>query len=296
MSRTLYSRRLAEDERDVWLSLARKESSVQVDAEMIDSFMSLKNSLFYIASFDDDLFGGTAAFIDDTRLAMAFVDVIISPEFIDNALYSLIKSSMPFFRSVAIRDIDAIVNTQSETNELPFPLNVELEIWSKETLEKLGFSEIGDIRHVTCRDIENISSNECNIIWKTEVDIDKIRTLYWNRANIAGLAFSQFWLHFEFTMARKHLRTVIINDEVVAVAGFTKYNERLVVSPILHNSEVLESTALVDSLLQYALKDGARVLDFPILGTGQKMIGEVLELKSKSELSIRDLKLFRKNL
>ena len=120
--------------------------------ECTDSFGQLEDALMYVATLGDKSVGGTALYRDRTRLGLALATVLIDEEHRDTLLSSMIRSSLPFFRTAAIRQVYALVASDAGDDEQspsdarpPFPFSFVLPSWYDDVLARLRFHEVEEL-------------------------------------------------------------------------------------------------------------------------------------------------------
>ena len=120
---TLLSRRLRPQDSDTWSKIADDIGSPLTNDERNDAIKAafgLESMIFYAASVNQVDIGGAALFRDSTRLGVALLSLQLGAEYRDTTTLHLVRTCLPFFRSVSIGQIDALVNT-SIPSPLPFP-------------------------------------------------------------------------------------------------------------------------------------------------------------------------------
>ena len=124
----MFNGRLNKDEVDTWLELLNRISeSGYRDRGLARTFLQLEDSITFVSSLEDKIIGGTSIYKDKTRFAMILTSVVVDKQYRESATYQIVKSSLPFFKTVAIRDVDALVAHDIGLNNLGFPLNLELD-------------------------------------------------------------------------------------------------------------------------------------------------------------------------
>ncbi len=295
MSKTIFSRRLGNDETEIWIGLLKERTSALLSEDLIASFSSLENGLFYVSSFNDDTFGGSAVFIDRYRLGMALIDIIIKSQYIDETGYVVIKSSIPYFRSLSIKNVDVLVNSSGATFDLPFPLAFGVDPCMIDTLEKIGFEAVHELYHVTIDNISEIPTADHDLTPDDSLDIEGSLKFYWSHYKQAGVDCSHFWCAFDLSLRRKNLNTLARNNRIIAILGCEVFDNQLIVAPFLIDTEAIYPHQMISLLSSIAGGEFSRV-DFPIAGTGQlDYIQEIARVMS-GEISTRELQLMRKKL
>jgi hypothetical protein len=290
----MFNGRLNKNEVDTWLNLLNRTSeSSYKDWDLAKAFLMLEESITFVSSLENKIIGGTSIFKDKTRLAMVLASIAVNKEFRESAAYQIIKSSMPFFKTVAIRDVDAIVSLDGSKNTLGFPLSLELDPWVIDTIKRTGFEEVGILEHWSFEIAEE--TKERPFQWSEEVNVEEIRELIWDQSKPMGLTNSLVWVAREFATSRNCLVTAIIEGKTAAVAGFWKLADIFCVSPLITDPEKLSWNIVAESLVTEAVQRHAKRIDIPIIGTGQQGLIRALENRC-SVSSCRKLSLLRKPL
>ncbi len=290
----MFNGRLSKDEVDTWLDLLDNAGeSSYADRNLAKEFLMQEESITFVSSLDNKIIGGTSIFKDKTRLAMVLASVVVEEEFRDTATYQIVKSSMPFFKTVAIRDVDAIVSLDCSKNTIGFPLSLELDPWVAEVLRRIGFDEVGYLNHCSFQIENEVFENP--IIWNNETDTEEVRELIWNQSKTMGLTNSLVWLSRDFAISKGCLMTTSFEGKTAAVAGFWKLSDTLYVSPFVIDSEIVSWNKIAESIVAIAAQRGAKHIELPIIGEGQMDIIGALEKWCSRSFS-RKLSLLRKPL
>ena len=290
----MFNGRLSKNELDIWLNLLNRTSeSSYKDRDLAKAFLMLEESITFVSSLESETIGGTSIYKDKTRLSMVLTSIAVSKEFRESATFQIVKSAMPFFKTVAIRDVDALLSIDGSKNTLGFPLSLELDPWVTDVIKRAGFEEVDSLEHCSFVINEEIKKNP--LIWNSKVNSEQVRELIWDQSKPMGLTNSLVWLARDFAVNRNCLVTVDVDDEAAAVAGFWKVSDTLCVSPFIANPEKLNWDLVAESLVASAVERDARHIELPILGEGQRNLIGALE-NWCSHSSCRKLLLLRKPL
>ncbi|MHA1965350.1 MAG: hypothetical protein ACXACG_16100 [Candidatus Thorarchaeota archaeon] len=290
----MFNGRLNKNEVDTWLNLLNRTSeSGYKDRGLAKAFLMLEDSISFVSSLENKIIGGTSIFKDKTRLAMVITSVAVNNEFRESAAYQIIKASLPFFKTVAIRDVDAIVSLDRSKNTLGFPLSLELDPWVLDTIKRVGFEEVGNLEH--CSFEINVEIKDKPINWKNEVNVEEIRELIWDQSKPMGLTNSLVWLARDFATSSNCLMTATVEGETAAVVGFWKQSDALCLTPFVTDPMKLSWETVAESLVAEAVQRGTKQIDLPLMGEGQKDLSVALE-NWCSRSSCRKLSLLRKPL
>ncbi|MFW9838124.1 MAG: hypothetical protein ACFFE7_11445 [Candidatus Thorarchaeota archaeon] len=290
----MFNGRLSKDQVEVWLKILRETSETSYkNHNLAKSFLLLPESITFVSSLENKIIGGTSIYRDKTRLAMVLASVAVEKEFRDSAAFQIIKSSLPFFKTVAIRDVDALVSRDGSTNPLSFPLSLELDPWATEILKRIGFLKIANLEHWSFTLDKSIDKTP--LAWTEEVNSDEVRELIWDQSKPMGLTNSLVWLARDFSVEMNCLVTIERNGKTEAVVGFWKLSDRFCIYPVVSDPERLSWERLADALIAMALESGMTKIELPLVGEGQGNLAQALENKSHQS-SCRKLSLLRKPL
>ncbi|MFX1473782.1 MAG: hypothetical protein ACFFBM_14835 [Promethearchaeota archaeon] len=293
-SRNLYTRRMSRRELGIWLELIGDVSPL--DNEMAKRFSNLEDSMFFLSSIEEEIVGGTAIFRDRTRLALALVAANYKATLKKPAQLQLLKSSLPFFRSVTIHHVDAIVDKSEQKPKLPFPAAFALEKRLQPMLESLGF---GLEERIFRYDIEvsgSQSKESSRITWKTTNDHEAVRDLFWRQNRTSGVDSSLVTLGWQMASAKGLLQTLEDDTGITAAVGLDITNDITLVWPIIADFRLIDIDTLAHAIHERVLQTEAHKIAVPILGTGQKeLMGRIADLFN-GKVSASELLLLRRQL
>ncbi|TFG34254.1 hypothetical protein EU527_04350 [Candidatus Thorarchaeota archaeon] len=275
----VFNRRLGMNEINLLFDLIdNTESSEVVNRDQASKFFQLGEAIAFMSSIDDEAIGGTIVYRDRSRLGMVLAAIGMKKEYQDIGIYTVIKSSLPFFRTVAIRDVDVVVSERPMENNLGFPLCFCLPSWTTSVLERIGFVKQQELFSCTLKIGPEDASNHKEIQWDSKPNFEGARSLIWDEGKTLGLMNSLVWMSLDFAAHTKTLRTLtdenatkfiisIYDSEGIAIVGTLAAKENFWVSDKASN--ILAST----------IKE-TRALDirFPLIGKGQiEMLKTVTE-------------------
>ncbi|MFW9883278.1 MAG: hypothetical protein ACFFEX_02715 [Candidatus Thorarchaeota archaeon] len=293
-SRNLYTRRMSRAELDIWLDLSR-EASPQ-DKQLATRFAQLEDSLFFLSSIEEEIVGGTAIFRDRTRLAVALVAVNHKSFLKEPAQLQLLKSSLPFFRSVTIHHVDAIVDISQKKPKLPFPVGFALNRRFQPMLESLGFTLEDRIFRYGI-DVTGSQSKESSLVtWKATNDHEAVRDLFWRQNKTSGVDSSLVTLGWLMASVKNHLHTLEDDRGITAAVGFDIIDNTAILWPIIADFRLIEIDTLAQAIHERVLQTDALEIAFPILGTGQKELARRIADLCNGTASECELLLLRKQL
>nr|KXH72252.1 MAG: hypothetical protein AM325_01900 [Candidatus Thorarchaeota archaeon SMTZ1-45] len=290
----MFNGRLAKNELDTWLNLLNETSpSGYVDRSLANAFLQLPESISFASSIENKIIGGTSIYRDRTRLAMVLASVAVFKEFRESSGYQIVKSSLPFFKTVAIRDVDALVSLETKKNTLGFPLSLELDSWVTDIIRRIGFSENEHLEHYSFTIREGV--REKSVQWVNVENEEQVRELIWNQSRQMGLVNSIVWLTRDFAAYRNCLVNIFDEERIKAVAGFWNLSNSLCVTPLLIDPDSISWREIADSLIVQASGRDVNQIELPLIGKGQLEL--IQELERRCDISsCRKLLLLRKSL
>lgn len=290
---TLFTRRMPKDELGTWLKLAGRAMPEQID--YAKSFIALPDSIYFLASIGGELVGGTAIYRDRTRLAVALVDAYLHRDHRDGAELQLLKSSLPFFRTVVIREADVLVNSDDSEEYLPFPTTSEIASSYRGTLEALEFREI--TRALRCSIEVRVDHNIPSALsWDKIPNRTGARDLYWKQNEPSRLDCSQITLALDVASERESLRTWTANDATSLVMGIERFQDRALVWPMLADVDVMDVSSIAREIAAQAVPLNPVSIELPLVGLGHLDIVRELAKLVDGKLETRETTLMRKKL
>jgi len=289
----MFNGRLNKNESHIWLNLQQDVNASKVkDRSLVMDFLQLPESISFVSSVSEQIIGGTTIYRDRTRLSMVLANVAVKDAFRETATYQIVKASLPFFKTVAIRDVDVLVSNDVIADPVGFPLSFEVESWTRDVLVRAGFEEVNKIGQYSF-DIQE--DNYHPFKWDNRPNEESAKELMWDMSKPAGLTTSLIWAARDFAMASKNLMTYTVNEKVAAVAGLWSTNESLVVTPVVSDPEILDWSKLAEAIAAEGAKLQVNRIYLPLVGPGQAALIEELQ-KTSTKSSTRELSLMRKPL
>jgi hypothetical protein len=280
-------------ELDTWLNLTDRALPEQKD--YAESFIALPDSIHFLASIGGEIVGTSAIYRDRTRYAVGLVDAYLHPDHRDGAERQLLKSSLPFFRTVVIREVDVLVSSDDSEEYLPFPMTTEIASSYRSTLEALGFHEITKALRcsIEVRVDHNIPSAPS---WDKIPNRAGARNLYWKQNELSRLDCSQITLALDLASKRGSLRTWTANDATSLVMGIERFQDRALVWPILADVDVMDVSSIAREIAAQAVPLNPVSIELPLVGLGHLDIVRELAKLVDSKLETRETTLMRKKL
>ncbi len=289
----IFNRRVGVNELDMLLDLFE---SIEIDRMQSAKFLRLENSIAFISSVQDEIIGGIIVYRDRLRLGMALAATAIKKEYRQLSSYTIIKSSLPFFRTVAIRDVDAIVSDIPDIDALRFPYSFHLPKWTKQFLEKNGFSE--ECKIYSCK----LEFEPENLRKDTEFNIDPVanlegaKSLIWDTGKTTGLTNSIIWMSLDFASQLQILRTVSENDSTQLAYSLITNGNKTNVGFIVSSDEFLLTKRTSAILASDIVKTQMRDVRFPLVGAGQVELLKTIAEEVGGSLKSSSITLMRRRL
>jgi len=293
ISRTLYTRRMSRNELDIWLELYGDMNPL--DRKFAEIFIQLEGSIFFLSSIGNEIVGGTAIYRDRTRLAVALIAAHHTPDLKETGQLQLVKSSLPFFRSVTIHHVDAIVGKSGINSKLPFPISFVLDQKFGPVLESLGFV----VEEAIAQYAINLSGNqekEPNTKWKVTNDHDAVRDLFWRQYKTTGIDNSLVTLGWQMASASSHLVALHDDKGITAAVGIERIGNISVIWPIIADFRLIDEHTLAVAIHERVLQTRTSEIFIPILGNGQMEFAKELADQCGGTPMLGEATLLRKQL
>lgn len=241
----IFNRRLRRDETGTWLDLVGQATEHGcADRSLALSYLGLPDTIAFVSSINDEMIGGTAIYQDKNRLGMVLSSVAVLRKFRGTSAFHIIKTSLPFLRSVAIRDVDALVADRPQRTGIGFPASLALDSWTMRTLASMDFEPIGTMWSYVfeCNESNTVEPNETK--WDKEPNMEGAKQLIWAQREAIGQSNSLVWSAFDFACSRKTLKTYSINGVARIATSIERLNDTTVVGPIVVGPDCSESSAV----------------------------------------------------
>lgn len=293
----LFNRRLSKSELDIWIHLVESQTDIGcLNREMASNFLNLQETLSFVSSVDDEIIGGTAIYRDRTRLGMILASVAVKKEFREISAYSVIKSSLPFFRTVAIRDIEALIPDDPSKERLAFPGSLELDQWTKSVLERIGFIEKRKLFSYSIAIQEANQKSNGERMWDSEPDIEKAKKLIWDSSKTAGMTNSHIWTTFDFAVNQDTLRTVTLEDSMKLVTSIYYHGKTAIIGLIISDDDFTDDGMASRLIAKMVRESDAENLILPLIGDGQNNLIKAVADELSGSLKKRSMTLMRRQL
>jgi hypothetical protein len=291
----MFNRRLSKSELDIWIDLLEQQTEFgHINKDLAMKFLTHDDTICFISSVQNEPIGGTVIHRDRTRLGMILASVAVKDEYREQGAYSVIKSSLPFFKTVALRDVEALIPDEPSDRKIGFPGSLELDYWTKEVLERIGFEIKGTLYSYTMRieDVKNtrLTDNQ----WDTQPELDKAKNLIWDTSKILGLTNSHIWTAFDFAMSQGLLRTITEENSTKLVTSIIELGASAIISLVV--SEEMFTEPASELIAELIRESSATSIFFPLVGKGQTNLIETISDKLGGSLKRRSMTLLRKPL
>lgn len=289
----IFNRRLGKNELDLLFDIFQSKEIHSVQAT---KFFQLENSIAFVSSIEDEIIGGTAIYRDRTRLGMVLAAIAIKEEHRDLEAHTIIKSSLPFFRTVAIRDVDAIIATNQERGKLKFPLSFHLPSWIKQVLDRNGF--VIEQKLYSCRlEFETDKTRKYRKIAVDSIANTKgTKSLIWDTGKSSGLTNSIVWMSLDFATHSKILRTISEGDAAKLAYSLIRDDETLTIGFIAATEDFLSNNGAATALLSGIIEEQVGEICFPLIGRRQLELIESIAEEIGGSLKSESITLMRRRL
>jgi len=293
----MFNRRLSKSELDIWLDLLDGKTDYgYMTRELASRFLSHQDTICFVSSIEDEIIGGAVIFRDRTRLGMVLASVVVNNEFRELGAYSVIKASLPFFKTVAIRDVEALIPDTPSEKRIGFPSSLELDTWTKDVLERIGFENKDTLYSYALTIQEEKGIHQNGSTWDSDSDLDKIKNLIWDSSKATGLTNSHIWTALEFARNQSTLRTASIGDSLMLASSFNVSDTSAIIGFIVSSEDFIEEGAASRLISQTVRESKVNSVHFPLVGKGQTDLVETIAEELGGSLKRGSMTLMRKPL
>ena len=292
----MFNRRLRKQEIVDWLNLVRNSTATGcIEQNLAYSFLQLPDTIAFVASIDDEIIGGTSIYRDRIRLGMVLSSVAIKEEYREISTFQAIKTSLPFMKTVAIRDIDAVITKSPDEKGIGFPASFELDFWMKSILEKIGFAPVGNIWSCALENNDDLIAKPNGMPWDHEPNMEGAKQLIWAQSKAAGLTTSLIWTALDFASKRGTLRTLSVNGSTRIATSIDRVCDIVLVGLLAIDPEYSTNSA-VSHIANELRREQQLSIHLPLVGEGQQDFVKLLAEELGATLKGRSLTLLRKKL
>jgi hypothetical protein len=287
-----FSRRLLPDETAIWTGLLPPDEPPD-DPHLTQSYMNLDDSMFFASFLGDETVGISTIYRDRVRMSILLSSLRVLEEYRERITKHIIKTSLPFFKTAAIREAEAVVNLTSSAEGIPFPLVTEIGPWALGALTENGFRKAGD--YVRTRFRVPKPKLDYNDSWdKQESTSENLRELFWNTDEKERPDHARLWLGFALGGERGIYTSSIDNNTSFAMS-FQPAHQILVVTSLLYDSKSVSHEGAAARVIDLARMKRYDQVVFPLLSNTSPVIDELRNMCG-SPVSEIPLELLRKPL
>jgi len=248
--------------------------------------------MFFISYLGENIIGGSSIYRDTARNAMALLSVRITESHRERVSTHIVKSSLPFFRSVAIRQVDAILSNSTNEGSHPFPIQTELQSWTEKSLEENGFEPSEQIHYSTFEVPEE--KIDSAFIWDSlPTTNDEIRRLFWSLNDEFRPDYSNVWLGMNLSRATNTLRTQTIDSDCCVAVPTYVVKDEMVIPGLLIDTQSQSSEATM-AVLKLCQNDNLRTISiYTVEEKNQNLLDDFIDICGRP-IKQRNLTLLRK--
>jgi len=266
----IYNSRLFPPEFGKWFDMCSRAGLDMSDEirECMESFGELADAMLYLITLDGEAVGGTAVYRDRRRLGLALVSVVMSEEHRERLLRSMIKSSLPFFRTSSIRDVDALVAADDQLR-LPFPYDFVLPSWTREPLTSLGFVPT---THLLYSEFNSAFYTEGNISLHEVRDPEEVRALLWAQRGTTSVDASHVWLALDLAVSRTRAFSVQVEGTPKILICGDSISDTPVVRVLAWDQERIDASDVAAAVVALAQRDHYETVRVEVGPHGRKVL------------------------
>lgn len=289
-----YSRRLTSNELSLWMNLHQDDMPID-DPVSAQSYMDLEETMFFIAYLGDDVAGASTIFRDTARMSILLSAVRIPERNRSRLTKHIIKTSLPFFKSVSIREADALVNPSLNKDSIPFALYADLGSWTEEALVENGFGLVGTFIRANYSISESdkfMTSTE----WDTvPASIDSVKGLFWKLSPEEKPDHAQFWLGLHQARDSGTYYSLSGNSNLMISLGAQSWKETLLITSLMYDTSTVAHKRVAEELVSLLKKKGLSSVSINMLPEHSELMDSMCDFIGEPTSTI-SLKLYRKSL
>jgi len=289
----IFNRRLGKNELDLLFDIL---PSNEIDRVQARNFFQLEDSIAFVSSLEDEIIGGTVIYRDRTRLGMVLAAIAIEEKHRNLGAYTITKSSLPFFRTVAIRDVDAVIATSQEDTKLKFPFSFQLPSWIKQVLEKNEF--VAEQNLYSCKlEVETDDTRKYKRIPVDSIpNTEGTKSLIWDTGKSSGLTNSIVWMSLDFAAHSETLQTISEGETTKLAYSLIRANEMMIIGFIATTEDFMSSSEATKALSSIIIEEQVGEISFPLIGRGQLKLIESIAEEIGGRLKSESITLMRRRL
>ncbi len=256
-----------------------------------ESFGTMDDVFLYVATLGGVPIGGTALYRDRTLLGLALAAVFVEESRRGDVLRSIIRSSLPFFRTAAIRQVDALVPEET-TSAPPFPFSFLLPEWTAPALADLRFSQVDE--DILYGDLTGpFPRPKSNVDWDESHDINAVRKFLWRRRRDSSVNCSHTWLSADLGAARGRLHTLSIDGDLALVLVSDTIGSHLVLRLLVRDPSRVDEQLAADAVLGVVRQARVETLSIDLLSPYERGVIDIVSHDGKRTNLLR-LALYRR--
>lgn len=261
--------------------------------QLTQSYMNLEDSMFFVSFLGDETVGISTIYRDRVRMSLLLSSVRILNEYRERITRHIIKTSLPFFKTAAIRQAEAIVNLGTSADKIPFPLVTEIGSWALDALTENGFNKTSDYVRMRFR-VPKAESGKSYTWDRQESQTEDLRKLFWSIDDKERPDYAPLWLGFALGRG-KGIYTLTINDDTRFALSFQPLDQTFIVNSMLYDSKSVSHQNAVARVIALARIQNYEDIVFPLLSKSNPVIDEISNVCGNS-ISEIPLEMWRKPL
>ncbi|MFW9918524.1 MAG: hypothetical protein ACFFED_02925 [Candidatus Thorarchaeota archaeon] len=289
-----YSRRLATEELDVWIRL-RQTDIPEDDYDAAQTYIHLDGSMFFISYLGDEEAGASTIFRDTARMGLLLSSIRIPEKSRLRLTKHIVKTSLPFFKSVAIREVDAFVNPAYDMKSIPFPFCTDLGAWTEEALIENGFKEIALFQRATYAIPDKIEIPS-TLKWDSpSAETETLKQLFWKVSPNERPDHGCFWLSVILAQKASSHYSVSVDNEPQLSIGTQTWNNTFLITSLLSDPSEVSSQDVALRIISLAKQRGLSSVTLNMMPSDSQVLNAMSSLCGDA-IDVSELKLYRKAL
>ncbi|MGY5854500.1 MAG: hypothetical protein RTU92_13110, partial [Candidatus Thorarchaeota archaeon] len=231
---------------------------------------------------------------DRRRLGMTLASIRMEPEYRDIALHQLIKSSIPWFRSLSIREVDALVYDTITEVPIHFPLANNLPSWVIPKLLDIEFKWVEMFSHY-CIETNSNSVNKSKLSWDKKINLEEASETLWRTRKQSGLDLSHAWLVLHFAAKRGSLQILTnADDQIGVIFTHEMVGETCLIGLIMIDEESVDFNQAISLIINSIDLENIKRVELPLISPYQDALVKALDELIGDSIESKALTLFRK--
>ncbi len=291
--RSYYSRRLSADELSVWVGLQVPDIPA-VDRTVTQKCIEMEESMFFVSHLGDEMVGTSSIFRDKTRMCLLLSGLRITSALRGQLTKHVIRNSLPFFKSVAIREADAVVNRNLTEEDIPFPLVPDVGGWAEDGLIENGFKEKGTFYRVVYSVPD--SAPETIHTWdEIPASFESLKSFYWKIPLEERPDHGSLWHGIILAGANNTLHTASDKSDPYLAMGAFHWKTSLVVAAAMFDPSVVSAQDVAAMICHIAHQSGLSSIVLDMMPSDSSIVNAMEQICGVSKWKT-ELLLYRKRL